>query len=180
MKEDKLVVRAERVLARLLPSRLAVKRGESLFYQIRVDNRLDFEPPDPKRPMRGQSAFQTDLCIFERKKNLDIPRVVLEFKRGLSTHDVLTYSAKARRHKQVYRYLRYGLVVAKEKPALSKFYNHNEGLDFCLVANPSKIEKLLPQLVRKEVAASRQLERVATGAVETGLIRTEVILKSFP
>ena len=31
-----------------------------------------------------------------------IPRVVMEFKQGLSTHDVLTYSAKATRHKQVY------------------------------------------------------------------------------
>ena len=32
----------------------------------------------------------------------------MEFKQGLSTHDVLTYSAKATRHKQVYPYLRYG------------------------------------------------------------------------
>ena len=61
-----------------------------------------------REPKRGDSAFQTDLCIFEEKSpELLLPRIVLEFKTTLTTHDVLTYSMKAERHKAIYPYLRY-------------------------------------------------------------------------
>jgi hypothetical protein len=93
---------------------LLIRRGAALLYQVTVDNRLSLTV-DPKRPMRGESAFQTDLCVFEQKSpDVVIPRVVLEFKTSITTHDVLTYSAKARKHKQVYPYLRYGVVMSKD------------------------------------------------------------------
>jgi len=57
-----------------------------------------------------------------------------EFKPGISTHDILTYSAKARKHKQVYPYLRYGLVASRERFVAGKFFTHNEALDFYLAA----------------------------------------------
>lgn len=44
-----------------------------------------------RKPRRGASAFQTDLCVFEDKsEEVTIPRVVIEFKTHISTHDVLT------------------------------------------------------------------------------------------
>ena len=89
---------------------LSIERGKALLYQVTVNNHLKVTV-EPRKPKRGQSAFQTDLCVFEEVEVLEdherikVPRVVMEFKWGLSTHDVLIYSAKATRHKQVYPYL---------------------------------------------------------------------------
>ena len=80
---------------------LSIERGKALLYRVTVDNRLKMTV-NPNDPKRGQSAFETDLCVFETVGDdpARIPRVVLEFKQGLSTHDVLTYNAKVTRHKQ--------------------------------------------------------------------------------
>ncbi len=50
--------------------------------------------------------------------------MVFEFKTSLTTHDVLTYSTKARRHKQIYPYLRYGLLVSTETSVPRRFFIH--------------------------------------------------------
>ena len=101
MKEDPFVATAMSAAEEVLAPPLSIQRGASLLYQVTVDNRLQIRV-DPKKPMRGQSAFQTDLCVFEAlDAETKIPRVVLEFKPGLSTHDVIIYSAKARKHKQI-------------------------------------------------------------------------------
>src|SRR5689334_122662 len=104
--ESKFVEVALAAAQRILEPPLSVKRGAALLYEVTVDNMLALTV-DPKRPVRGDAAFQTDLCVFEAKAGeVVIPRVVLEFKVRISTHDILTYSAKARKHKQVYPYLR--------------------------------------------------------------------------
>jgi hypothetical protein len=48
----------------------------------------------------------------------------------MTTHDVLTYSAKARKHKQVYPYLRYGFVVPEVEFVPRRFFIHNDALDY--------------------------------------------------
>src|SRR4051812_43461255 len=114
MQEDPFVATAMAAASDVLAPPLSIHRGAALLYQVTVDNRLNIRV-DPKKPMRGQSAFQTDLCVFETiDDQTQIPRVVLEFKSNLTTHDVLIYSTKARKHKQIYPYLRYGLIVAAE------------------------------------------------------------------
>ncbi len=177
MPEDPLVATAYRIIARSLPRKLDVKRGAALLYQVKVDNRLNLTV-DPKIPTRGQSAFQTDLCVFERvAANVRIPRVVLEFKPRLSTHDILTYTTKARKHKQVYPYLRYGLVASKEPRVTGKFFTHNEALDFFLAAgalSPGRFRTLLRSILKKEVAASRRLEGMAFDSSNAILYRSEV------
>lgn len=179
MEEDKLVTRVLAVAQRVLPRRFAIRRGASLLYEVIVNNRLEITA-NPKRPSRGHSAFQTDLCVLERLgKDLEIPRVVLEFKAGLSTHDVLTYSAKARRHKQVYPYLRYGLVVARSRSVPRRFFPHNEALDFCVAAgafNAREVPGLVARLALREVRASRLLERIAYGGHSASVFRTAVVL----
>ncbi|MBT4483875.1 MAG: hypothetical protein HOC71_09385, partial [Candidatus Latescibacteria bacterium] len=112
--EDLFVSTALDAANDVLGTPLLIKRGANLLYQVTVDNHLELKV-NPKHPKRGQSAFQTDLCVFEQiEADVNIPRVVLEFKTNISTHDVITYSAKARKHKQVYPYLRYGLVIGNE------------------------------------------------------------------
>jgi len=162
---------------------LKVKKGAVLLYQVTVDNNLRVMGEDQIRhPKRGDSAFQTDLCIFEeRSEDVLLPRVVLEFKTSITTHDILTYSAKATKHKQIYPYLRYGLVASNEDRVPGRFFTHNEGLDFCLALrdlNEESIRATLMKLVNAELDCSRQLENIAFGKCSARLFRTQVIVEN--
>jgi len=162
----------------VIGSPLSIVEGASLLYQVTVDNRLAINV-NPKKPTRGNSAFQTDVCVFEEvSSDVTIPRVVLEFKASLSTHDVLTYSAKARRHKQVYPYLRYGLVIGNDTTIPGRFFTHNEALDFCVAGGSFKknrLQELFARLLGEEVKASRTLEQIAFGQTPVFLFRSDVI-----
>jgi hypothetical protein len=131
---------------------------------VTVNNALQVTV-DPRKPVKGQSAFETDLCVFERRaEGLEIPRVVMEFKSHITTHDVITYSAKARKHKQVYPYLRYGIIMAAEKTIPGRLFVHNEALDFGLAVlgvGYGSFAEMLGKIIEREVEASRQLEEIA-------------------
>jgi len=93
--ESEFVGLAEQIAEKILPPPLIVKRGAALLYRVTVDNRLALTV-DVKNPRRGNAAFQTDLCVFDKvTEDILIPRVVMEFKTRITTHDVITYSAKA-------------------------------------------------------------------------------------
>ena len=177
--ESKFVEIALDAASKVLHAPLAVKRGASLLYEVTVNNAL-IVTVDPKRPMRGTSAFQTDLCVFESKSvDVEIPRVVLEFKEGITTHDVLTYSAKARKHKQVYPYLRYGLIVYKEPSVPRRFFTHNESLDFFGAlrdVETSALGEFFRKLILAEVDASKRLEAIAFEGLRPKLFRSEIML----
>jgi len=177
--EDEFVAAALDAAKDVLGSPLIIRRGANLLYQVTVDNhlKLNVKIKDPKR---GQSAFQTDLCVFEEiDSDTKIPRVVLEFKARLTTHDVLTYSSKARKHKQVYPYLRYGLVIGSETTIPGRFFTHNESLDFCVAAasyKANRLHELFAKLLRDEVAASRELEIITFGSDPAHVFRNEIII----
>src|SRR5947199_4717310 len=65
--------------------------------------------PVPSLP----TSYQTDLLIFQTHSDGSwTPRVVIEGKLGqVTTHNALTYSAKAATHVQVHPYLRYGILI---------------------------------------------------------------------
>ncbi len=68
-KESVFVETAHRLIEDELKGQpLVVRRGAALLYQVTVDNnlRVMFESRI-REPKRGDSAFQTDLCIFEQK-----------------------------------------------------------------------------------------------------------------
>jgi hypothetical protein len=179
--ESPFVEVAKQVAAKILQPPLYVQHGAALLYQVTVDNRLSLTV-DVKHPTRGNSAFQTDLCIFEKKsEDVSIPRVVMEFKTSISTHDVLTYSAKATKHKQVYPYLRYGIVASALTSVPGRLFTHNESLDFCASVAGLADEALatfFAELLVAEVESSRRLEAIAFGAVKTRLFRTEIVLQA--
>jgi hypothetical protein len=176
--EDEFVTTALDAAHDVLGNPLTIQRGANLLYQVTVDNRLELRV-DPKHPRRGQSAFQTDLCVLEQiESDVQIPRVVLEFKTRLTTHDVLTYSAKARKHKQVYPYLRYGLVIGSEATIPGRFFTHNESLDFCVAAasyKANRLHELIARLLREEVEASRELEKIAFGSRAVHMFRNAIV-----
>ena len=179
--ESEFVELARDVAESILSPPLSIRRGAALLYQVTVDNELSLTV-DPKRPTRGNSAFQTDLCVFEeKKKDVLIPRVVMEFKSRITTHDVLTYSAKARKHKQVYPYLRYGVVISDESIVPGRLFTHNEALDFCAAVadfKGNRLSEILATLLKAEVDSSRRLEEIGFGKLRTHLFRTEVVLET--
>jgi hypothetical protein len=164
MAEHPLVTEAHDIAHRALKPPLSIERGAPLLYAVTVNNALQVTV-NPKKPVRGQSAFETDLCVFEQKPgNIKIPRLVMEFKHRIRTHDIITYNAKAHKHKQVYPYLRYGIVMSGETTIPAHLFLHNEALDFGLAAlgaGPDAFAKTLGRIITREVAASRQLEEIA-------------------
>ena len=87
--------------------------------------------------------------------DLTLPLVVIETKYGgFSTHDVLTYSTKAQKHKEIYPHLRYGLVVGGEKKIHNRFFTHNIGFDFAYalnsVDNGDSIEELA-KIIKQQI-----------------------------
>jgi len=180
--ESAFVEVAQKVAEKILPSPLFVQRGAALLYQVTVDNQLSLTV-NVKRPSRGNSAFQTDLCIFEKKsEEVSIPRVVMEFKTRITTHDVLTYSAKATKHKQVYPYLRYGIVASSETAVPGRLFTHNESLDFCATVSGlegKELSDFFASLLAAEVESSRRLEAIAYGSVRTRLFRSEITIHAL-
>jgi len=182
-REDPFVETALAAAEEVLGEPLHVQRGAALLYQVKVNTRLEITV-NPKRPMRGESAFQTDLCVFERiDVETDIPRVVLEFKQRVTTHDILIYSTKARKHKQIYPYLRYGLVIGEEVKVPGKFFTHNEALDFCVAAasfKRNRLHEIFAKLLKAEVQASRHLERLTSGQVIAHYFRNDIAFDEGP
>jgi hypothetical protein len=175
--ESPFVSIALKAAQEVLQPPLSIRRGAALLYEVTVDNNLALTV-DPKNPVRGDSAFQTDLCVFEAKSDkVMLPRVVMEFKGKITTHDVLTYSAKARKHKQVYPYLRYGVVVSDIPTVPRRFFVHNEALDFIAALSGTtgnELTRFFAQLLEQEVEASRCLENIAFGNLRTHFFRTGV------
>lgn len=180
-KEDKFVEIALSAAKDVIEPPLYIERGVALLYQITVDNLLNISV-NPRHPTRGNSAFQTDLCVLEQKNSeIRIPRVVLEFKANISTHDVLTYSTKARKHKQIYPYLRYGIIIGNEETIPGRFFTHNESLDFCVAASiykGNRLHELFSTLLREEISASRELEKIAYGESSVCFYRNTINLQT--
>lgn len=110
LSERELAEKIRDILDAELSSRYAVCIGKSILYKIEVDSLGNMTPQSLTIPMRGKYAFQTDILV--EKRETSVPLVVVELKSGsFTTHDVITYSAKAMQHKGIYPYLRYGLLV---------------------------------------------------------------------
>lgn len=179
MTEKEFVERLCRIARRIIADPLEVMIGAPLLYQITVSNDLEITV-DPSAPKRGQSAFETDLAVFERLvSGKQKPRVVIECKLRLTTHDILTYSSKARRHKQIYPYLRYGMMIANEQAIPRRFFTHNEDIDFCVCAgsiSDRNFKSVLGDLLMGEINSSKALEQAAFGIIDANIYRTDVTL----
>jgi hypothetical protein len=155
--EHAIAVYVRSILASALSNDYQVHQGANLLYRIEIDGTGKISNDGEGAPRRGQYAFQTDILVSKG----DIPLVVIELKSGsFSTHDVITYSFKAQRHKQVYPYLRYGFAVVGVEALGRRFITHNEGFDFAAaVPDLSGIETdLLPIIRRQIISAERIIE----------------------
>lgn len=148
-------------LRRDLGDKFTIHRGKSLLYKLEVDVDGELRPKhqDLQSPKRGQYAFQTDILIEAIKPA--IPLVVVELKfGGFSTHDIITYSQKAVRHKEIYPYLRYGFVVGGSTSLSKKFLTHNQGIDFAMSVSSLDTKgecAALIQLVERQIEDAQRL-----------------------
>lgn len=140
-----------------LDKSLIVESGAKLYYELTINNKLELQQ-NPKEPLRGKSAFETDILISKKDGNLKIPKVVIELKKNMTTHDVITYSSKATRHKRVYPYLRYGLIIFEEDKIPTRFFIHNEGIDFAIGYKGFDNKNLLLEIIMKQVWYSDLIE----------------------
>jgi hypothetical protein len=124
-----------------------VEENRELIYKVIIDENLKYNPREPNNPTRGNYAFQTDIVIAKKQKN--IPLVIIETKYGnFNTHDVITYSTKALKHKEIYPYIRYGLVVGGKGEIDNRFFTHNVGFDFAFALGKIDNKKELEEFIR--------------------------------
>ncbi len=140
-----------------------------LLYRLIVDGEGGLKPSDYHNPRRDDLAFfHTDILVSNER----VPLVVIETKyEGLNTDGVLAYSVKAKRHKEVYPYLRYGLLVGGTDRIERKFFVHNIGsvFDFAMaVEDVDSGSAEVVELLRKQLQAAESL---------LGVERTERIRK---
>jgi hypothetical protein len=131
----------------------------------------------PFREKRGVYAYQTDILVARHDK---VPLVAIELKcrRNLEkkgsfnfgTHDLLTYSAKATRHKELYPYLRYGVAAGGAPSIGRKFFLHNRAFDFVIaVPDPRQLDKLA-QVVRHQAQLAEERLKLLDRKAKKGVI----------
>jgi len=170
----------ENIQRKLGEDKYEIKMAENLIYKIIINENLQFEPNKSRNPKRGRYAFQTDLLII--RKDGQLPLVVIETKYGgFSTHDVLTYSTKAQKHKEIYPYLRYGLVVGGTNKITNKFFVHNIGFDFAIALekiDDRTINELI-DIVRCQIKNAESILEIFKDKNQTKSFNTQITIKKL-
>ncbi|MBB6128340.1 hypothetical protein [Mucilaginibacter lappiensis] len=163
MKESSFVKIFQNAAEEIFKGKVIVESKSNLLYELYLNEKLEVSVVDIKKPKRGYSAFQTDICIYENINQILVPRIAIEFKTKITTHDVLTYSAKAGKHKIIYPSLRYGLIASEIDSIPPKFFIHNDHIDFFVAAEKYKTDRLkefIKKLIEAEIASSKALEKL--------------------
>lgn len=137
--------------------------GRRLAYACEVQRYSADDTPDIQT-----SKYETDILIADHFSDGSwIPRVVVECKlQDITTHDALTYSAKAVTHRAVHPYLRYGFLAGARRDfgIPPRLVRHGEDFDFMLTwrglrASPAEWRAFVA-IVRREVKTSRLLQNI--------------------
>jgi len=137
--------------------------GKRLAYACEVQRYSADDIPDVHT-----SKYETDILIADHFSDGSwIPRVVIECKlEDITTHDALTYSAKAATHRAVHPYLRYGFLAGARRDfgIPPRLVRHGEDFDFMLTwrglrASPAEW-KAFVATVKREVKTSRSLQDI--------------------
>lgn len=156
----------------------SISRKEPLIYKVIVNEKGELKPKSVNFTKGDYDyRFETDILI----KSDNLPIVVIETKfGGFTTHDVLTYSTKALKHKEIYPYLRYGLVVGGRKIITNKFFTHNLGFDFALaIENGNREENMKEfiELIKKQVESAELLLEVLSDKHKTRFYSSHLEIK---
>lgn len=115
--------------------------------------------------------FETDLVIYEKDKDIVKPRVIIESKiKSVTTHDAITYSYKAEKHKSITPYLRYGIMLGDRGnyPLPGRLFRHGTNFDFMFSFSgeePTKEEwDAFIEMISCEIKYSKQIEEMLTNS----------------
>jgi hypothetical protein len=138
-------------------------------------------------PEVSTTKYETDILVFDRYSDGSwIPRVVIECKlKDITTHDALTYSAKAATHRAVHPYLRYGFLAGQRRNygIPPRLVRHGDDFDFLLTwrglkASPSEWRALIAT-VKREVKTSRAMQDVLKNNYAVGHRKYDLIHSSI-
>ena len=108
---------------------LEVETLRRIPYSQEIESYAGDWQPNYMNPMR----FETDMVVFERENSIIKPRVIVEAKLGtVTTHDAITYSYKAEKHKAITPYVRYGIMIGGREhyPLPGRLFRHGTNFDF--------------------------------------------------
>ncbi len=145
--------------------KLCAKTLQKIPYSFEIDGYTEDWKPDIDK--ESIMPFETDLVIYEENDGRIIPRVIIEAKLGkVTTHDAITYSYKAEKHKAITPYLRYGIMIGgRDKyPLPGRLFRHGTNFDFMFSfagTDPDRKEwKAFTEMLEKEVEYSRLMEEM--------------------
>jgi len=161
MNEKNWVALVVKLLEEFLKPNIQIHQGKKLVYAHEI---LSFENDHPKP---NKMSYETDILITEHSNGVWKPRLIVECKiNSVTTHDAITYSQKALSHKNVFPYLRYGILIGNRKhyPLPGRLYRHGAYFDFMqswVDFEPSKRElNHLAEIIQDEVKSSQLLEEI--------------------
>ncbi len=137
------------------------------------------------------TRFETDLVVYEKQDGKIIPRIIIEAKIGsVTTHDAITYSYKAEKHKNITPYLRYGIMIGDRKQyALpGRLFRHGTNFDFMFSfagMEPENDEwNTFKEMILKEVDYSRITEQMLHDTRNKGrkhyyMLEKQIALKEY-
>ena len=132
-------------------------------YSQEIESYSEDWQPNYLNPMR----FETDMVVYEKVDGVVKPRVIVEAKLDrITTHDAITYSYKAEKHKSITPYVRYGIMIGEREhyPLPGRLFRHGTSFDFMFSFKgdrPDAAEwEAFVALIRREVLYSRQTEEM--------------------
>jgi hypothetical protein len=159
---DSVCGRVNQALERQYPTgQIKASTRKRLPYRFEISSYNKQDKPNPALP----TSYQTDLLIFETNPDESwTPRVVIEGKLGsVTTHDALTYSAKAATHIQVHPYLRYGILIGTLASVPLRLFRHGAHFDLMVAwtADQPTLDEQhsFEKLMIEEVQASQLLQK---------------------
>jgi hypothetical protein len=162
---------------------ITVQTGYRLPYAREV---FSYQSNSNEPALEQSHRYQTDLLISEQLAGTDdwAPRVVVEFKLGsVTSHDALTYSAKAATHKTVHPYLRYGIVIGGfQGPVPQRLMRHGQQFDFMVtlasrVLTPEDRERLV-SLLSDELKAAQTMSKLVSEKSHIWLLHRKLEVRS--
>ena len=162
-----------------------IVQQQSLVYALSIDDNGEIHKRGFKQDILIQDNPRLDVPEVVRRAREVVPRVVAEvkFRRrpkdpGVTTHDVIAYSEKARLIRTVYPYLRYGLILGGFQGIPGRAVRLGQGFDFIFAISyppfvPQQIDAARTALL-EEVQKSRDLAVTAFGKQEITSFRRRV------
>jgi hypothetical protein len=176
-KVDSKIIVYEKI-SPLITKDFIISKGDKLIYELFLNTNLELYQNIINAPKRGYSAFETDIIIYEKGQK-NIPRVVIECKKDLSSHDIITYNTKAGLHKDIYPWLRYGIIDIGINKVPMKFYTHNSNIDFFIAAKKliEKNELLsIDTTLKEELSLSKKKEEIYYSEKNYTIFRTDILV----